>query len=49
MGVAVRNNMFIRRHEHKITAQKVPTLRRLVYHVDIRKTKGIILKVKKMT
>lgn len=42
----MRHNTFIRRHKHKITAQKVPRLRRLVYRVDIRKTKGIMLKRK---
>jgi len=46
MGSAVRYNTFIRRHKHKITAQKVPKLRRLVYRVDIRKTKAIALKSK---
>ena len=44
----MRHNMFIRRHKHKITAQKVPRLRRLVYHVDIRETKGRMLTVKKI-
>jgi hypothetical protein len=46
IGGAVRHNIFIRRHKHKITAQKVPRLRRLVYRVDIRITKGIMLKSK---
>jgi hypothetical protein len=46
IGGAVRHNTFIRRHKHKMMAQKVPRMRRLVYRMDIRIAKGILLKSK---